>query len=79
MELTELKNKIREYFKEVDPDELYELALSCGFKEIEEEVDENEYIFTEVERKSYVFKKTTEEISFEYEKGNIDKEYLKVA
>ena len=70
MELTELKNKIREYFKEVDPDELYELALSCGFKEIEEEVDENEYIFTEVERKSYVFKN---------EKGNIDKEYLKVA
>lgn len=79
MELTELKNKIREYFKEVDPDELYELALSCGFKEIEEEVYENEYIFTEVERKSYVFKNTTEEISFEYEKGNIDKEYLKVA
>ena len=79
MELTEVKNKIREYFKEVDPDELYELALSCGFKEIEEEVDENEYIFTEVERKSYVFKNTTEEISFEYEKGNIDKEYLKVA
>ena len=39
MELTELKDRIEKYFKEVDPDELYELALSCGFKQVEEETE----------------------------------------
>ena len=39
MELAELKDRIEKYFKEVDPDELYELALSCGFKQVEEETE----------------------------------------
>ena len=35
MELTELKDRIEKYFKEVDPDELYELVSSKWKKRLE--------------------------------------------
>jgi|GEM_PF-764769 hypothetical protein len=39
MKLADVKDKIEKYFNEIDPDELYEKALSYGFKEVDKEAD----------------------------------------
>lgn len=41
--LDEIKDKISKYFDNVDPDELYELALKCGFREKPD--DKAEFIY----------------------------------
>ena len=67
MELTELKDRIEKYFKEVDPDELYELALSCGFKQVEEETGEDKSGLQQSMREPIVLP-TTNRSSFENKK-----------
>ena len=63
----ELKEKIEKYFKEVDPDELYELALSCGFKQVEEETGEDKSSLQQSNREPIVLP-TTNRASFENKK-----------
>ena len=67
MELIELKDRIEKYFKEVDPDELYELALSCGFKKVEEETGEDKSGLQQSMREPIVLP-TTNRSSFENKK-----------
>ena len=35
MKYNDVKDKIKDYFEKIDPDELYDLAISCGFKQID--------------------------------------------
>ncbi len=67
MELTELKDRIEKYFKEVDPDELYELALSCAFKQVEEETGEDKSSLQQSKREPIVLP-TPNRSSFENKK-----------
>lgn len=67
MELTELKDRIEKYFKEVDHDELYELALSCGFKQVEEETENDKSSLQQSKREPIVLP-TANKASFENKK-----------
>ena len=40
MKYSDVKDKIKKYFEEVDPDYLYDLAISCGFKQVNKEEKE---------------------------------------
>ena len=39
MKLSDVKEQIDNFFNKLDPDELYEMALSCGFKEVDNDDD----------------------------------------
>jgi hypothetical protein len=39
MKLSDVKEQIDIFFNKVDPDDLYEMALSCGFKEVDNDDD----------------------------------------
>lgn len=39
MKLSDVKEQIDNFFNKVDPNELYEMALSCGFKEVDNDDD----------------------------------------
>lgn len=39
----DVKDKLREYFKNIDPEYLYKLAIQCGFKLIDKK-DKNKYL-----------------------------------
>jgi hypothetical protein len=58
MKLADVKERIDKFFRETSSEEIYDLALSCGFEQVEEEelkrgsFDNNEVIV-------YVSKKTT--------------------
>lgn len=39
MKLSDVKEQIDNFFNKVDPDELYEMALFCGFKEVDNDDD----------------------------------------
>ena len=40
MKFSEAKEIIDRYFSQADPEELYNLALSCGFEEVDMEEDD---------------------------------------
>lgn len=40
MKYEDVKNKIKEYFKNIDPEDLYRLAIQCGFKLIDKDKKE---------------------------------------
>ena len=68
MKLADVKKSIEKYFKEIDPDELYEKALSYGFKEIdnEAEIDSFKDIFETEMYSNYEF------LTFDKEKESSD-------
>lgn len=41
MKYEDVKNKIKEYFKNIDPEDLYRLAIQCGFKLIDKDKKES--------------------------------------
>lgn len=40
MKYSDVKDKLKKYFEEIDPDELYDLAISCGFKQVDKKEEE---------------------------------------
>jgi hypothetical protein len=77
MKLADVKQKIEKYFNEIDPDELYEKALSYGFKEIDkEETDSFKDIFETPKYSNYDFitlyeEKNSSDTS-KYEEGEME-------
>ena len=69
MKYSDVKDKIKKYFEEVDPDELYDLAISCGFKQ----VNKKEKKLDEIVKYVYVPLRVVEETSsYKYEEDNSD-------
>lgn len=80
MKYLDVKDKIKKYFEEIDPDELYDLAISCGFKQVdkkEEELEEINNFKDETVKYVYVPLKVVETSSYKYEEDNSD--YLATA
>jgi hypothetical protein len=77
MKLADVKQKIEKYFNEIDPDELYEKALSYGFKEVDkEEIDSFKDIFETEKYSNYDFitlyeQKNSSDTS-KYEEGEME-------
>ena len=80
MKYSDVKDKIKKYFEEIDPDELYDLAISCGFKQVdkkEEVLEEINNFKNETVKYVYVPLKVVETSFYKYEEDNSD--YLATA
>ena len=80
MKYSDVKDKMKKYFEEIDPDYLYDLAISCGFKQVEkkeEELEEINNFKDEIIKYVYVPLKVGETSSYKYEGDNSD--YLATA
>ena len=80
MKYSDVKDKIKKYFEEIDPDELYDLAISCGFKQVDkkkEELEEVNNFKDETVKYVYIPLKVVETSSYKYEEDNSD--YLATA
>ena len=59
MKLADVKERIDKFFRETSSEEIYDLALSCGFEQVEEEEELKRGSFDNNEVIVYVSKKTT--------------------
>lgn len=80
MKLADVKERIDKFFRETSSEELYDLAISCGFKQVdkkEEELEEINNFKDETVKYVYVPLKVVETSSYKYEEDNSD--YLATA
>lgn len=79
MKYSDVKDKIKKYFEEIDPDELYDLAISCGFKQVDKkekelQVEANFENRSVTHYKYVVLEKKSHDNNYEY-----DNDYLATA
>lgn len=82
MKYSDVKDKIEKYFREVNPDRLYDLAISCGFKQVDKRVEEELQEEVSFENRSithYKYVVLEKSISHKDYKFEDDSDYLATA